>query len=107
MELFSKKKITEGDKIEELICRFVYDSNGRKIGESIALEEDILIIKQGRDFLGIPLKHIEIQEKNLLVKGLFDKDKALELGENWRRENERREKPSVSIQDGDSNKERP
>jgi len=90
---FSKNKRKRIEEDEEkdsyktsLLCRFVIDGVGRKIGESVAVDEDIIIIKSGNKYLGVPLKHIEEEEKTLLVKGLVDKDKAEEMGEKWRRE---------------------
>ena len=90
---FSKNKRKRIEEDEEkdsyktsLLCRFVIDGVGRKIGESVAIDEDIIIIKSGNKYLGVPLKHIEEEEKTLLVKGLVDKDKAEEMGEKWRRE---------------------
>ena len=81
------------DDIEEeenykknLTCRFVLDGSGKKVGESVAIDDDILIIKSGKKYLGVPLKHIEEEEKTLLVKGLVEKDKAELIGEKWRRE---------------------
>jgi len=88
---FSRKKHRKNEeeetaKINGLLCRFVLDGLGRKIGESVAVEEDIVIIKSGSKYLGVPLKHIEEDEKTLLVKGLVDQDKAEEMGEKWRRD---------------------
>ena len=86
---FSKKKTPEENfenATEELLCRFVVDSVGKKIGESVTIEDDILIIKKGGRFLGVPLKHVEEKEKMVVVKGLIDFSKAYELGENWRKE---------------------
>jgi hypothetical protein len=91
MFFFSRRKHKKNDEVEEediyknkLVCRFVLDGLGRKIGESVAVDEDILIIKSGCKYLGVPLKHIEEEEKTLLVKGLIDQDKAEEMGEEWR-----------------------
>jgi len=70
-----------------LICRFVLDGIGRKIGESVAVDDDILIIKSKKTYLGVPLKHIEEDGKKLLVKGLVDQYNAEKMGEEWRREN--------------------
>ncbi len=86
---FSRRKQKPSDDEQDLYkngltCRFVLDGAGRKIGESVAVDEDILIIKSGKTYLGVPLKHIEEEEKTLLVKGLVDRDKAQELGEKWR-----------------------
>ena len=88
---FSKGKRKKNEELNEeeeyknrLLCRFVLDGVGRKVGESVAVDEDILIIKSGRKYLGVPLKHIEEEDKTLLVKGLVDKDKAEIMGEKWR-----------------------
>jgi len=70
---------------DNLLCRFVTDGSGRKIGESVTLDKDIMIIKAGKKFLGVPLKHIEERGNGLLVKGLIDFDRAYELGEEWRK----------------------
>ena len=91
---FSKKKRNKKEEDEEeeesyknsLLCRFVLDGLGRKIGESVSIDDDILIIQSGSKYMGVPLKHIEEEEKTLLVKGLVDFDKAHEMGEKWRKE---------------------
>jgi len=67
-----------------LLCRFVLDGSGKKIGETIAVSHDIVIIKSGSKYLGVPLKHLEDDGKTMLVKGLVDYSKAEELGEQWR-----------------------
>ena len=69
---------------DNLLCKFVTDGSGRKIGESVSIDDDVLIIKSKERFLGIPLKHVEDKGKTLLVKGLVDLDKAYEMGEQWR-----------------------
>ncbi len=69
-----------------LLCRFVLDIKGDKIGESVAINDDMVIVKAGSRYLGVPLKHIEEEEKTLLVKGLLDFSKAEEIGEKWRQE---------------------
>lgn len=87
--LFNKKKETILQKIKNdnidfsMICKFVVDGTGKKIGESISIDDDVLIIKSGARFLGVPLKHVEPIETNLVVKGLIDFTKAYELGEKW------------------------
>lgn len=69
-----------------LLCKFVLNETGKKVGESIALDGDIVIIKSGNKYLGVPLKHIEDEGKTMLVKGLIDYSKAEELGEHWRKD---------------------
>jgi hypothetical protein len=88
--IFKKKNVTTSESDEEdsrknnLLCRFVLDGTGKKIGESVAIDKDIMIVKTGSRYLGVPLKHVEEEEKTLLVKGLVDHGKAEEMGEKWR-----------------------
>lgn len=88
--LFSRKrkekKEAEEDYKNSLLCRFVLDGVGKSIGESVAINEDVLIVKSGKKYLGIPLKHIERAEKTLLVKGFIEQDQAELMGEKWRQE---------------------
>ncbi len=71
------------EKIGDLLCRFVIDGSGKKIGETVSFMDDILIIKRDRDFIGVPLKHIEDLGDCLRVRGLLSMDKARELGKMW------------------------
>lgn len=86
-----RKNKEEFEKEQEfkngLLCRFVLDGTGNKIGESVGLDEDIIIIKSKTKYLGVPLKHIEEEGKTLLVKGLIDSFNAEKMGEKWREEN--------------------
>jgi hypothetical protein len=102
---FNKKKDeTEPQKTMEttdpsMICKFVFDGAGKKIGESVSITHDVLIIKSGSLFLGVPLKHVESGEKTLLVKGIFDFTKAYELGEKWRKESYREMKKHEPLEE--------
>lgn len=71
---------------DSLICKFVFDGLGKLIGESISIENDLMIIKTNDSFLGVPLKHVESDGKKVIVKGLVDTKKAKILGERWRKE---------------------
>ena len=81
-----KEDSGESDHHDSLLCRFVVDGHGKQIGESVTIDDDLLIIKAKGRFLGIPLKHVEETEDGLLVKGLIDFKKAYDLGETWRKE---------------------
>jgi hypothetical protein len=96
---FRKKEVTNDPKKSDettdssMLCKFVVDGSGKRIGESVSIDHDVLIIKSGVHFLGIPLKHVELAEKILVVRGLLDFTKAYELGEKWRKESCREMKP--------------
>lgn len=88
---FSKKKDKPDEKktdqqTESMLCKFVIDGTGKRVGESVSVDKDVLIIKSGALFLGVPLKHVENTEKTLVVKGLLDYSKAMEMGEKWQKE---------------------
>ena len=92
--IFSRNRHKDKEEFEKeqeiknnLLCRFVFDGIGKKIGESVSVDEDVIIIKSGNKYLGVPLKHIEEEGKTLLVKGLVDDYNAEVMGEKWRREN--------------------
>ena len=83
----SRKKKKNVEQVEEekpdLISRFVVDGSGKKLGESISVDDDVLIIKTSGKYLGVPLKHVEEKDDVLQVKGLVSFDKAEELGREW------------------------
>jgi hypothetical protein len=82
---FLAKKDASSLRDPELLCQFVVDIAGKRIGESVSFMGDVLIIKQGKRFLGVPLKHVKRVGTSLVVKGLSDFSKAYELGEQWQR----------------------
>ncbi len=92
--IFSRKRNKKKEEFEKehefknrLLCRFVFDGTGKKVGESVGVDEDVIIIKSKKKYLGVPIKHVEEEGKTLLVKGLVDDYNAEMMGEKWRREN--------------------
>ncbi len=84
-----EKQQNQESEEKNMLCRFVVDSSGKKIGETVAVDNDIVIIKANSQFMGVPLRHIQENGKTMLVKGLFDYAKAYELGETWRKNSAR------------------
>jgi hypothetical protein len=83
----SKKDVSHTyEDVTDFLARFVINSQGEKIGESIAVDNDILIVKDKKTLLGIPLKHVSFEGKKLLAKGLIDTTKAKKLGNTWKKE---------------------
>ncbi|HHF55485.1 MAG TPA: hypothetical protein ENL42_01035 [Thermoplasmatales archaeon] len=68
----------------DYIARFVVDSEGKRIGESISVFEDLLIIKKEEKFYAIPFKHVELKGEEIHVKGVIQWDKAEELAKRWK-----------------------
>jgi len=77
---------------DDFLCRFVKDGKGKKIGESIAIDGDILIVKSGKNYMGIPLSHIMKNGKYLRIKGLTNFNKAEELGKKWLKKHSKRKR---------------
>ena len=66
------------------LARFVVDSEGKRIGESISVFEDLLIIKKDEKFYAIPFKHVELKGEEIHIKGVVQWDKAEELARRWK-----------------------
>jgi hypothetical protein len=66
-------------------CHVLYQVTSNEEGEL-----ELQLYQRSCDqFLGVPLKHVKLGEKSLVVKGLLDFTKAYELGEKWRKESHR------------------
>jgi len=78
--------------LDDFLCRFVKDGKDKKIGESIAIDGDILIVKSGKKYMGIPLSHIMKNGKYLRIKGLTNFNKAEELGKEWLKKHSKRKR---------------
>lgn len=72
-------------KTKKLVSRFVIDKEGNRIGETISLDDDLVIIKKQNKYLAIPLKHIEYSKENVRIRGIIEWDKAILMGEQWRK----------------------
>jgi len=68
-----------------LLSRFVADKKGNRIGESISLYNDLLIIKKDNDYYAIPLKHVELKNEEIHLKGIVQWERARELAEEWKK----------------------
>ena len=87
-----RSKEKKNHDFDDFLCRFVKDGKGKKIGESIAIDGDILIVKSGKNYMGIPLSHIMKNGKYLRIKGLTNFNKAEELGKKWLKKHSKRKR---------------
>lgn len=69
---------------EDLLLKFVEDADGKRYGETVAVEEGSLIIKDGQDFYKAPVDRFEGSPQGVLVKDDVDWEAAKEAGEAWR-----------------------
>gem|GEM_PF-719286 len=68
-----------------LISKFVVDKEGNRIGETISMEGDLVIIKKEKKYLAIPLKHIEASKDQVRIRGIVEWDNAIKMGEQWKK----------------------
>lgn len=69
-----------------LLSRFVADKNGNRIGESISVHKDLLIIKKEGDYYAIPLKHVDVKDGEIHVKGVVQWKIAKKMAEEWKQD---------------------
>jgi hypothetical protein len=67
-----------------LLSRFVADKNGDRIGESISVYKDLLIIKKDGDYYAVPLKHVDMEDDEIHVKGVVQWEIARKMAEEWK-----------------------
>lgn len=75
------------------ISKFVVNEKGDRIGESISVFEDLIILKKENSYYAVPFKHVEIKDQEIHVKGVIQWDRAKKLASRW-----------LHAQDDDSNK---
>jgi hypothetical protein len=69
---------------EDLLLQFVQDREGKRYGETVAVEGDQLIVKDGQTFYMAPLASFNKEGDGVLVTGPVDWEQASKDGEAWR-----------------------
>jgi len=73
------------DLYESLIPRFVVNKSGEKIGETIGMDGQRIILKKNSDFYSIPVSVLDEHLGELIIEKDIDWEKAKALGERWRK----------------------
>lgn len=73
------------DLSESLIPRFVVNKSGEKIGETIGMDGQSIILKKNNDFYSVPLSVLDEHLGELIIEKNIDWEKAKALGERWRK----------------------
>jgi len=81
LNFFKKSKEHENDS-SDYMCKFVL-LDGEKIGESIALYDECLLVKQGSDIFGVPMDRIIAVSEEIVV-GKFNKKESIKIGKRWK-----------------------
>ncbi|MFC1786734.1 DUF5749 family beta-barrel protein [Halobacteriota archaeon] len=81
LNFFKKSKENENDS-SDYMCKFVL-LDGEKIGESIALYDECLLVKHGSDIFGVPMDLIIAVSEEIVV-GKFNKKEAIKIGKKWK-----------------------
>ncbi|MBI2077680.1 MAG: hypothetical protein HYT80_04815 [Euryarchaeota archaeon] len=69
---------------EKMLLRFVEDEKGTRVGETVAVEADKMIVKAPGGFLAIPVAQLSESGPGLKLTGTFDEAAAKKEGEAWR-----------------------
>jgi hypothetical protein len=78
-------KWLEDDPHDEILSRFIYNSKGAQVGETIGVEGKQLILKNREKFYSIPLNFIHEKNNELVLKKNVNWDNAEKKGEKWRK----------------------
>lgn len=79
-----KKKKWIDEPIDEYLSRFVINKDGERIGETVGIEGERIIMKKDDDFFSIPINAIEEKYGDLLLSKGIDWEESKTLGEAWR-----------------------
>ncbi len=84
-------------KVHDYIAKRV-KQNDSDIGESVAVEESRVVVKNSDVYMSIPFEKIIANTENIVV-GDFDRDESLQLGKAWseRRDTLRFDKDGMMI----------
>ena len=69
---------------EKMLLRFVEDEKGARVGETVAVEGDQMIVKAPGGFLAVPTSQLSESGAGLKLTGTFDEAAAKSAGEAWR-----------------------
>lgn len=69
---------------DRLLLRFVEDPQGRRVGETVAVEGDDLVLKDAAGFLVVPVGSVEENGPGLKMKEPLDESAARRKGDAWR-----------------------
>lgn len=69
---------------DEYLSRFILNADGERIGETIGIDGERIIMKREEDFFSVPIEAIEEKYGDLLLSKAIDWDESKTLGEEWR-----------------------
>jgi hypothetical protein len=78
-------KWLEDDPHDEILSRFIFNSKGTQMGETIGVEGKQLIIKNREKFYSIPLNSIKEKNDELTLVKKINWKRAEKKGEKWRK----------------------
>lgn len=79
-----KKKSWIDEPMDEYLSRFVLNTDGERIGETVGIDGERIIMKREEDFFSIPKDAIEEKYGDLLLSKPIDWEESKALGEQWR-----------------------
>lgn len=65
------------------LARFVEETDGEEVGETVGVDDDAIVVKDGDTFYALPLDQVIEEEERLVATDEIDWEAAEEAGEDW------------------------
>ncbi|MBW3581908.1 MAG: hypothetical protein KY455_02310 [Euryarchaeota archaeon] len=72
------------EDLTEILSRFAEDEKGHRIGETVGMDGDLLILKEGKTYRAIPYDAFRREGETLILVRPVDLVAAEKRGEEWR-----------------------
>lgn len=69
---------------ESLLLRFVQDESGQRVGETVAIDGDRVVVKTPAGFVEVPAAKLQAKGDAVRLESGVDWDEARRLGDAWR-----------------------
>jgi len=78
--------LAEGEELTDVLSRFVEDQQGDRIGETVGMDGDLVIVKASDQaaYKAIPRKHLVRSGETFKVQGVVSWGEAERLGAEWK-----------------------
>lgn len=76
--------LADGEALTDVLSRFVFDAAGEKVGETVAMDGDKVIIKHGATFSAVPRRSLSEGDEGFNLAADVDLDAARAAGADWK-----------------------
>ncbi len=83
-----RQQLAEGADASSFLARFVENTDGETLGETVGIDDDQIILKGDDGFLALSTEEVLQKDGDLVADPNIDWDRAEEAGEAWRQAQE-------------------